>query len=185
MPEPRRATALPEGSIAEVPLARDVFFQGLMRHLAGSLQDIVGMDETESFISLVGQRMGGEMEAMYRESLRLPRLDRDHVARVMVDLKARIGGDFYVVEESPERIVLGNRTCPFGEMVRGRPALCMMTSNVLGTVAAQNLGYARVEIAEAIARGHDGCRVVVTLDPPPEGRVTEGREYFRTREQPA
>ncbi len=30
----------------------------------------------------------------------------------------------------------GNRLCPFGELVRDRPSLCMMTSNVFGYIAA-------------------------------------------------
>jgi hypothetical protein len=57
----------------------------------------------------------------------------------------------------------------------------MMTSNVFGSIAAQNLGYARVEVQESIAMGHAGCRVVVHLRP---SAVTEpdAREYFRLEE---
>ena len=50
---------------------------------------------------------------------------------------------------------------PFAEKVVGRPALCMMTSNVFGSIAAENLGYAKVVLEQAIARGDSGCRVVV------------------------
>ena len=35
-----------------------------------------------------------------------------------MDLKRRIQGDFHVIEETEDRIVLGNRACPFGELVR-------------------------------------------------------------------
>ena len=56
-------------------------------------------------------------------------------------MKRRINGDFYVIEESETHIVLGNRACPFGDKVLGRPSMCMMTSNVFGHVAAENLGY--------------------------------------------
>lgn len=48
--------------------------------------------------------------------------------------------------------MLGNRACPFGDKVIGHPALCMMTSNVFGSIAADNLGYAKVVVEEAIAR---------------------------------
>ena len=121
---------------------------------------------------------------MYRHGLGLPVLDRDTVTDVLVDLKARIGGDFYVAEQGSDHVVLGNRACPFGEKVRERPALCMMTSNVFGTVASENLGYARVEITHAIARGDDGCRVVVSFSPPGPDEVAEGNEYFRARSGP-
>ena len=97
---------------------------------------------------------------------------------VLVDLKRRIQGDFFVIEETEDRIVLGNRACPFAEMVVGRPSLCMMTSNVFGHIAAQNLGYAAVDLQRTIARGDPGCRVVVHLRPGPD--VPAGaREYFQ------
>ncbi|MEX1039691.1 MAG: methanogen output domain 1-containing protein, partial [Pirellulaceae bacterium] len=86
---------------------------------------------------------------------------------------------FYVIEEDEDKIVLGNRACPFGEMVEGRPSLCMMTSNVFGTIAAENLGYAKVSIEEAIARGDAGCRIVVHLNADVESSTAEGREYFK------
>jgi len=37
------------------------------------------------------------------------RLTRDQVAAVLLDLKRRIQGDFYVIEQDDEKIVLGNR----------------------------------------------------------------------------
>jgi predicted ArsR family transcriptional regulator len=99
---------------------------------------------------------------------------------VLVDLKRRIRGDFYVIEEDEEKIVLGNRACPFAEKVLGRPAMCMMTSNVFGVIAAENLGYAKVELQETIANGDAGCRVVVHLKPTAGAQKAQGREYFKS-----
>jgi predicted ArsR family transcriptional regulator len=164
----------------DVPLERDVFLRTLLRHLAGTLQDVVGLDDASGFVSVVGQRIGGEIDEAYRNALRLPELTRSQVAAVLVDLKRRIQGDFYIIEETDEKIVLGNRACPFGEKVVGRPALCMMTSNVFGRIAAQNLGYARVVLEETIATGASGCRVTVSLQPPAETDASAGREYFRS-----
>ena len=107
-------------------------------------------------------------------------LPREQVTAVLVDLKRRIQGDFYVIEESDEKIVLGNRACPFAEKVAGRPAMCMMTSNVFGVIAAENLGYAKVELQKTIAQGDAGCRVVVYLKPSPEAQGAPGREYFKS-----
>lgn len=122
--------------------------------------------------------MGREIDGHYREAMGVPKLDREQVAQVLVDLKRRIEGDFYLVEQTPERIVLGNRKCPFGDKVLGRPAMCMMTSNVFGSIAAENLGYAKVVLEETIATGSPGCRVVVHLKPTPEAESAVGREYF-------
>lgn len=162
-----------------VPLDRDVFLRTLLRHLAGTLQEVVGLEEASGFVSIVGQEMGDEINRLYRDALAVSQLTREQVAEVLVDLKHRIQGDFHVVEQDARKIVLGNRACPFAEKVLGRPALCMMTSNVFGSITADNLGYAKVVIEQAIARGDAGCRVVVYLEPTPEADAAPGREYFK------
>ncbi|MBN1237188.1 MAG: transcriptional regulator [Gammaproteobacteria bacterium] len=162
-----------------VPLERDVFLRDLVRELSGSLQDVVGLEEASGFISIVGQRIGDRIDSAYRNALQVDSLDRRQVADVLVDLKRRIQGDFYVVEETDEKIVLGNRRCPFGDKVIDRPALCMMTSNVFGVIAAENLGHAKVVLNETIAQGAPGCLVTIYLKSTAEADAASGREYFK------
>jgi len=162
-----------------LPLQRDIFLRTLLRHLSGTLQKVVGLDEASGFISVVGQEMGDEINQSYKDGLGVSVLSRQQVSEVLVDLKRRIQGDFYIIDEDDEKIVLGNRKCPFGDKVMGRPALCMMTSNVFGSIAADNLGYSKVDIQQAIARGDAGCRVVVHLKLTPEAEAAKGREYFQ------
>jgi predicted ArsR family transcriptional regulator len=136
------------------------------------------MEEAAGYISIVGGSVGSQLNAMYKEALQVDRLSQEQVAQVLADLKQRIQGDFRVVDEREDRIVLESTSCPFGDYVAGRPVLCMMTSNVFGHVTAENLGYAKVSIDKAIARGDPGCRVTVYLRPgasDPHG----AREYFR------
>lgn len=165
--------------MAIVPLERDLFLRSLVRELAGTLQDVVGLEEAAGFVSVVGQRVGEQINDDYRQALQVTSLSRGEVRDVMVDLKRRIQGDFYVIEETQDKIVLGNRRCPFAEQVEGRPALCMMTSNVFGVIAADNLGYAKVDVEKAIARGDRECRVVIYLKATDESERAEGREYFK------
>ncbi len=174
-------TSTPPPAIAEltIPLERDGFLRTLLRHLAGTLQNVVGLEEASGFVSVVGQEIGDEINQTYKNVLAVSSLNREQVGEVLVDLKRRIQGDFYVIEEDEDKIVLGNRACPFGDKVIGRPALCMMTSNVFGSIAADNLGYAKVVIDQAIARGDAGCRVVVYLNATPEAQAATGREYFQ------
>lgn len=162
-----------------VQLDRDHFLRQLLRELSGTLQEVVGLEQASGFVSIVGQKIGDRINEEYRSELQVPRLTREQVTQVLVDLKRRIQGDFYVIEESDEKLVLGNRACPFGDMVRDRQALCMMTSNVFGLITAENLGYARVVIEESIAQGHAGCRVVVHLKASPDGGAPAGQEYFK------
>jgi predicted ArsR family transcriptional regulator len=163
---------------AAVGLDRDIFLRTLIRELSGSLQDIVGVDEAAGFISVVGQRMGGQINDAYKNALSVERLNRRQVAEVLVDLKRRIEGDFFIIEETDNKIVLGNHRCPFAEKVIGRPAMCMMTSNVFGSIAAENLGYAKVVLEETIAQGAGRCRVTIHLKPTEENQGLAGREYY-------
>jgi predicted ArsR family transcriptional regulator len=163
----------------EIPLERDIFLRSLIRALAGTLQDVVGVEEASGFISIVGQQIGSEIDQQYKTALGVDNLDRRQVADVLVDLKRRIQGDFYVIEENEEKIIFGNRLCPFADKVIGRPSMCMMTSNVFGSIAADNLGYAKVELRETLAEGFTGCKVVVYLQPTEEAEMSKGIEYFK------
>ncbi|MFD9394867.1 methanogen output domain 1-containing protein [Streptomyces sp. NPDC060000] len=166
----------------QISLDRDVFLRTLVRELATSLESVIGLEEASGYISLVGQAVGTEIDEMYLKALGVDQLSPEQVAEALVDLKRRIKGDFYVIEQDDTKIVLGNRACPFAEKVLGRESMCMMTSNVFGTIAARNLGYASVELQETIARGDAGCRVVVHLVP--GAGPQSGREYFGDAQLP-
>lgn len=151
----------------------------LLRYLSGTLQDVVGLNQAEGFISIVGQQMGESLNAQYRTALKVNTLNREQVSAVLVDLKHRIQGKFSVISEDDNKIVLQGHSCPFGDKVKGRPALCMMTSNVFGTIAAENLGYAKVSLEETIANGASSCRVIVYLNVNDAATVDIGNEYFK------
>ena len=162
-----------------VQLERDLFLRTLIGELAETLQDVVGLEEARGFISVVGQRVGDLIDQEYRDALQVEKLTQQQVGAFLVDLKRRIRGDFFVIEETDDRVVLGNRACPFAEKVAGRPSLCMMTSNVFGIVSAENLGYAKVSIEQAIANGDPACRITIYFKPTPAAADAPGREYFK------
>ncbi|SMY08480.1 methanogen output domain 1-containing protein [Flavimaricola marinus] len=169
---------------AQLSLDRDVFFRRLLRDLSGTLEGVVGIEAAEGYISTVGGQVGLWINQSYREALGKPKLDAEAVAAVCVDLKKRIGGDFHLISADEDKMVFGNNRCPFGEMVLGRTSLCMMTSNVFGRISADNLGYARVELDQTIAKGDPGCRVVVHLRPNDEA-PPDAREYYQYPHTPS
>ena len=167
---------------SELGLDRDVFMRSLLRTLAGTLEEVAGLDEAEGLISVVGGSLGAELDERYRAALQVDQLTPQQVGEVLVDLKRRIDGAFFIISQDEDRIVFGNQACPFGDKVLGRPSLCMMTSNVFGSIAADNLGYARVELEETIAEGATGCRVVVHLTAD-DDHHRSGREYYPRHEE--
>ncbi len=164
---------------ANIPLERDVFLRTLVRELANVLDDVVGEADAANFISVVGQVMGRQMDGMYRQALGVERLNRDQIAAVLIDLKRRIQGSFYLIEADENRLVFGNNDCPFAEKVVGRKSMCMMTTNVFGVISANHGGYSKVQLERTIAEGHRECRVVVHLRPGSEANAVDGREFFR------
>ncbi len=166
--------------LQEIPieLERDGFLRDLIRELAGILEDVVGLDEAAGFISIVGQNIGLKLNQTYQNALQVESLNPAQVAATLVDLKRRIKGDFYIIEEQADKIILGNRACPFADKVKDRNSLCMMTSNVFGVIAAENLGYSKVSLDQTIAKGDQECRIVVHLTDP--GMHVQGREYFKS-----
>src|SRR3954447_23169324 len=86
-----------------IPLERDVFLRTLLRELAGTLQEVVGLEEAAGFVSVVGQRLGEQINASYTQALGVEGLSREQVAEVLVDLKRRIRGDFHVIEQDDRK----------------------------------------------------------------------------------
>ena len=166
-------------NLPEIEMERDGFCRTIIRELSGLLEQMVGLDEAEGFISVVGQNIGNMINDDYRKALKVDRLSKEQIGHVLVDLKSRINGDFYITEQDESKIVFGNTRCPFEEKVINRESLCMMTSNVFGTIASANNGYAKVVLEETIARGCSGCRVVVYLANTEESAIADGREYYR------
>ncbi len=169
-------------SVSSLPISidRDIFLRNLLRELSGTLEEVVGLEEAAGFVSIVGQHIGEWMDTEYRKALNTDTLNLQQVSDVLVDLKKRIEGDFYVISVDQDKIVLGNNCCPFGDKVVDRSSLCMMTSNVFGTVSAENLGYARVCLHKTIARGDKECMVTIHLKQNNTDDQEEGREYFKS-----
>ncbi len=165
-----------------IPLERDGFLRNLIRELSGLLEDMVGLEETSGFISVVGQNIGTQINQLYRQELKTPKLNREQVAEVLADLKNRINGEFFLDDQDNTKIIFRCTACPFGEKVKDRPSLCMMTSNVFGVITADNLGYCKVDLEKTIAQGDSQCRVVVYLNPDNEQtQVASGREYYEAK----
>ena len=164
---PRRTTgALPPPEEAEPDgtFGKEAFLRALVVEMAQTVEADQGPDVAASTVAQVGADVGGRMEDAYRAARGIAgRLSPDQIADLYVRLKGAIGGDFYVIHADEQRIVLGNRRCPFGAAVRGEPALCRLTSSVFGGIAARNAARSAVVLEERIALGDPQCRVVVWL----------------------
>lgn len=179
-PPSRRAGSLPTPQEVrpDGSFGKESFLRALVVQLAEAVERNEGPDAAEAAIAQVGADVGGRMEDEYRRVEGIAgELSPRQIAELYVRLKAAIDGDFYVIEADEERIVLGNRSCPFGEVVQRAPGLCRMTSSVFGGIAARNTGHASVVLEERIALGDPECRVVVWLKGAHAGEWRSAHEY--------
>ncbi|MGZ6641578.1 MAG: methanogen output domain 1-containing protein [Solirubrobacteraceae bacterium] len=161
----------PEEADPDGTFGRESFLRALVVQLAQAVERQAGPDAAEAAVAQVGADVGGRMEDEYRRARAIvDELEPRQIADLYVRLKAAIGGDFYVIEADEGKIVLGNRACPFGDVVKRAPGLCRMTSSVFGGIAARNTGGAAVVLEERIAVGAPECRGVVWLGGDKRGR---------------
>ncbi|GAA3918149.1 ATP-binding protein [Actinoplanes auranticolor] len=157
---------------------KEAFLRALVVELARSTEAAQGPAVAEQLVAQVGATVGGQMEEEYRQARAVAgRLTPEQVADCYLRLKGAIEGDFYVISAGPDKIVLGNRHCPFGDTVRQAPALCRMTSSVFGGIAARNHDDAVVLLDERIAVGDPECRVTVLLGE--AARTNPGGHHYR------
>lgn len=177
-PLPGRVDALPtrEEAGPDGMFGKESFLRALVVELAQEVEFRDGPSLAEEVIAQIGTNVGGRMEDEYRRVRGIvDALSPEQMADLYVRLKAAIGGRFYVIEASEEKIVLGNGACPFGAAVQRAPALCRMTSSVFGGIAARGTGEAVVSLEERIAVGDPECRVTVWLDA--AGAAHAGHRY--------
>lgn len=159
--------------------SRESYLCGVLGVLSGCLQDVVGIAEARGYLSVVGHTVGEKVNQACLDDHGCERLSRDQMINALVDFKNRVGGGFEIASTTAETVEFHNCRCPFGDQVKGRPSLCMMTSAIFGYIAAESMGYARVELLETIALGNGRCVVRVNFDPETGG---EGVEFYRVKD---
>lgn len=117
----------------------------------------------EEYIRQIGIRTGEWIEGYYSEYTSPWNIDQ--YAEIIVDLKNRIGGHFEIKSVHEDHVVVKALTCPFGISVKDAPHLCMMTSSVLGGIAARQYGYGKVSLRNRIAKGDPCCEIAVYFTP--------------------
>lgn len=171
-PLPAAAEAGPDG------FGKEAFLRALVVELARTAEAAQGPAVVEQLVAQAGATVGGQMEEEYRRARAVAgRLTPEQIGDCYLRLKGAIEGEFYVISAGPDKIVLGNRRCPFGDTVRQAPALCRMTSSVFGGIAARNHEDAVVLLDERIAVGDPECRVTVLLGE--AARTNPGGHHYR------
>jgi serine/threonine-protein kinase RsbW len=155
--QPPEAVLDVDAGAARLPAAREPFLTALAAMGTG----LTGYS-AEGCAAFAGAAAARQAEEDYRRnhSVDGPLSPRE-VAAAFVAYQEAIGGDFGIEEASPTHAVVSNHTCPFGAASVGAPHLCRITSAMLGSMAARNVGPVSVSLDERLAIGDRRCRLTL------------------------
>ena len=155
---------------------------GLLRELLAGAAAIseraLGPEMASAYLTAVGRLVAGKVEQLYRDAWGVRRpFTPEEYARLVVDLKKRMGEEFFLSSVSGEKVVIHGSQCPFRDLVRTTPQLCLVTGSLLGDLAVRNFGYAKVARRRCIGAGDPGCEVAIHLAGSHESVAEEGMEF--------
>ncbi|WP_377892160.1 methanogen output domain 1-containing protein [Alkalihalobacillus sp. R86527] len=142
------------------PLSANNFLCKLITQYAHIHHRTIG-SKAQEYIRQLGIRSGEWLESYYD----IPSWTPDEYAKVIVDIKNSIGGEFFISEVTPHYVIVKANSCPFGEFVKDAPHLCKMTASVFGGIAARHFNYGEVNLRKRIAIGDPGCEVLIAFVP--------------------
>ena len=134
---------------------------------------IVAKSTDKKAIKSAASKVADHIVEQYNKYYGVEKLNIGQVIEAIEDSQSKIGGKAKVVDRTGRKLVVECTSCPFGDNVKLCQHLCYVTSNVLGKLVSKNLGYAKVNIKNAIAKGSENCLIEIFLK---EGKE-EGKEY--------
>ncbi|MCA0174037.1 methanogen output domain 1-containing protein [Bacillus sp. RAR_GA_16] len=142
------------------PLTANTFLAKLLTQYANIHHRAIGSAANE-YIKQLGIKTGEWLESHYCDK---NEWTPDDYARVIIDIKNSIGGEFFITEVTPSYVIVKAHRCPFGVEVMNAPHLCTMTSSVFGGIAARQFKYGEVNLRQRIALGDPVCEVMIAFE---------------------
>lgn len=75
----------------EVKIDRDIFTRRLIKELAGVLQDLIGIEQANGYISLVGAKIGKMIEGLYKKALDVEMFNTEQIIDILRPQKTNWG----------------------------------------------------------------------------------------------
>jgi len=156
-----------------VNMNRDIFLTQTINELALNIDK----NQIKRTLNKIGLKLGKQIEQLYKEFYSVEKLNISQLTEALVDVEKKIGGNFSVVEKTPEKIIFKNNKCPFGnDRIKECPELCAITSSIFGIMASKNFAYSKVCLKKTIAK-EDEDYIVIFLKKTRESEKEKGKYY--------
>lgn len=123
----------------------------------------INAKQLKDAIDKTSTNIGKDISEIYKRFHGVNKLTKSQLTDSIIDAMNKLGGNFSLVAEDGEKITLKNSKCLFGPSVKQCPMLCIATSNIIGTIVAENIGYGKVELRKTIAKGNSEDTIIVHL----------------------
>lgn len=127
----------------------------------------------------IGMKLGRQANEGFRltKGVCQPFSRRDYV-RCMQSLKELWGWECAILEESANSLSIGIAVCPFGHSAVCRAHVCELASGILGSIAAEQFGYAKVCIKQGCGVPPRNCCATIYIRETDESLTAEGQAYL-------
>ncbi|MBI5855016.1 MAG: response regulator transcription factor [Nitrospirae bacterium] len=155
----------------------ETFLQSTLNALIESVGTLLHPSALEDVVRRFGIQVGRQALERYQlVTRRRPPYSKKDYAQCLEGLNELWGWRCDMVEETGNSLTIHIPVCPFGARAKHALQLCALTSGVLGGIAAEQFGYAKV------CMGQDGgaarlCLVKVYIRRTEESDATAGTVY--------
>ena len=129
--------------------------------ITGISQNIDSKQLKES-INKTSSKIGKNISDLYKRFHNTEKLAKSQITDSIIDAMNKLGAKFSLIAENDDIITLRNTRCLFND-IKGCPMLCMVTSGIIGTIVAENLGYGRVAFRKNMSKGSNEDIITIHL----------------------
>jgi len=135
-----------------------------LKEMITGICENISTDQLKKAIEKIAIKIGQEISDIYRNFHNTAKLTKTQLIDSIIDAMNKLGAHFSLISEDKDKIVFRNSKCLFGNKIKRCQLLCLTTSNIIGKIVAENLGYSRVELKRTIANGYNEDIIRVYLN---------------------
>jgi DNA-binding CsgD family transcriptional regulator len=158
--------------------SKELFLQRILEHLTGAMKNFLHPSLYEHSLREIGVRLGQEVVRSVQSSdaTTQPFRQEDYL-RCLKWMNRHWGWDHEVTEAQKGRIGISIPHCRFGKCAADNPHICQIEAGILGGIAGNHFGYAKVEIFRGSGVPPKACSLHVHHERTPQSIILEGPSF--------
>lgn len=154
------------------------FPKRVLARFSQSMKQILHPSFYERILLEVGVSLGREVVSHVRRShATAPPFQQQDYLQCLEWVKVHEGWNHELKVKTSGQIGISIPHCPFGKLAASDPVLCQIEAGVLGGIAGDNFGYAKVEICRGSDVPPTGCSLTVHFERTAQSMIAEGPSF--------